>query len=978
MKNGNIAAIRVLVAGMAFTGVLCGLALWPSSPTAAQNAADAGFKTLDLKGLVNMDWKDEKVGDGKGGFTDQGSANDLRNAPVGMQKFFGIPFELIDPAKNNSKAVLTLKSQNFPAGVPSASVDVGGKAKSIYFLHAAAWNDGTMANYIVNYDDGSKIEIPIRADQEITNWWGPKHGKGYRTAFNVPNNSTDNVGMVIFGWDNPNSDKAVKSIEFRTTNAKGVVVIAAVTLSDKPVNLTDPKDIPVPEYLQSDTSTLDKSQWWALESKLDKFEPTIIDQSATLEAPAGKHGFMKNLNGKFVFEDGTPVKEVACVFDPWNPKDKEKAEYQARWLAKFGFNMVRFHALWDRITDDTKPDSGTLDPAKMDMIDYFIAELAKRGIYTRLSMLYYRTARKGDGLDGFDQAVKVESEGMKDAKEKEKYLQNPTMKTTGITFFDEKAQKLNIDLEKAIMTHRNPYRDNKMYGEDPAICQIEVTNEDGMFFFTIDAIPPFYKQELNKLWNDWLRKKYGSQEKLAEAWGKDMWEYETLEMGTVKRMYMYEFNSLIPKERIPRATDQLRFYFELNNGYFTKTKRALRAAGAKQPINGTCWFGPTYAYWAEMYSNVPNMDFIDRHHYWGGGPGGWQILSGMCFEYKSAIQNPELILKLSAERIMDMPYTISEWTNTLPNQWRAETVPLMTFYGQCLNGWDAPIHFALDMRYSKGFVEHIKWMWPVNDPIILCQYPACSRIIFDGDIKEGEIAFVRNVSEKQTFSAEPIKDAAVTFAISGIYEQSSSAGVSEKSLASMYAAAVGKAGIMFNKEDKPDIAPDISKFVDTKKKEIRSNTGELYWNYGVGYITADTPRTQAACGFLKDVPVSLADCQVGTDNTFASIIIRSWDGKPIKESKQILITAVARTRNADMAYTRGGQRLIDRGEKGPVMVEGVRGTVMLKRSGKCTVTPLDPYGYPTDAKVEPKIEDGKITIPMDGKNKAVYYEVKFE
>ena len=45
-----------------------------------------------------------------------------------------------------------------------------------------------------------------------------------------------------------------------------------------------------------------------------------------------------------------------------------------------------------------------------------------------------------------------------------------------------------------------------------------------------------------------------------------------------------------------------------------------------------------------------------------------------------------------------------------------------------------------------------------------------------------------------------------------------------------------------------------------QKKEIRSTTGELYWNYGHGYVTADNPRTQTAVEFLADVPVRLSDC----------------------------------------------------------------------------------------------------------------------
>ena len=69
-------------------------------------AAESGFQTLDLKPIVNMDWRDEVWGDGKGGWSDQGD-NDLRRVSVGRRVLLGMPFELIDPADNDGKAVLT-------------------------------------------------------------------------------------------------------------------------------------------------------------------------------------------------------------------------------------------------------------------------------------------------------------------------------------------------------------------------------------------------------------------------------------------------------------------------------------------------------------------------------------------------------------------------------------------------------------------------------------------------------------------------------------------------------------------------------------------------------------------------------------------------------------------------------------------------------------------------------------------------------
>ncbi len=80
---------------------LCGLAMLVAAmlvPVRQANAQDSGYRMLDLKAIVNMDWRDEVWGDGKGGWTDQGDT-DMRGIEVGIRKFFGIPFEVIDPAE---------------------------------------------------------------------------------------------------------------------------------------------------------------------------------------------------------------------------------------------------------------------------------------------------------------------------------------------------------------------------------------------------------------------------------------------------------------------------------------------------------------------------------------------------------------------------------------------------------------------------------------------------------------------------------------------------------------------------------------------------------------------------------------------------------------------------------------------------------------------------------------------------------------
>lgn len=95
---------------------------------------------------------------------------------MNVRKRLELGCAVIDPANNGGKAVLTLVSKKFPAGLPAATVRFGGKARSLYFLHAAAWSSGHMATYMVHYADGALAEIPVRDKEEIMNWWYPTHG----------------------------------------------------------------------------------------------------------------------------------------------------------------------------------------------------------------------------------------------------------------------------------------------------------------------------------------------------------------------------------------------------------------------------------------------------------------------------------------------------------------------------------------------------------------------------------------------------------------------------------------------------------------------------------------------------------------------------------------------------------------------------------------------------------------------------------
>ena len=97
------------------------------------------FEFVDLSKVCNMGFKDEVADDGKGGWTDQGSQNDLRIIPVGEQIFAGISFNIIDPDRNKGKSCIVLYGTYKPLFPKEAVIPVDRKAEVIYFLHTAAW-----------------------------------------------------------------------------------------------------------------------------------------------------------------------------------------------------------------------------------------------------------------------------------------------------------------------------------------------------------------------------------------------------------------------------------------------------------------------------------------------------------------------------------------------------------------------------------------------------------------------------------------------------------------------------------------------------------------------------------------------------------------------------------------------------------------------------------------------------------------------
>ncbi len=169
---------------------------------------------IDISKQCNMGFKDEINGDKKGGTSDQGD-NDLSSFPTGRQTLSGVPFNIINPEKNNGTSMITLRSKERPYFPEIAKdIPVNNKFKLIYFLHTKLWG-GKNALYIVHYSDGSELKIPLVSGKNIRGWWNPRRPENGKLAWSGKN-AQAKIGVYCWKWDNLYPEKEIKSIDVKT------------------------------------------------------------------------------------------------------------------------------------------------------------------------------------------------------------------------------------------------------------------------------------------------------------------------------------------------------------------------------------------------------------------------------------------------------------------------------------------------------------------------------------------------------------------------------------------------------------------------------------------------------------------------------------------------------------------------------------------------------------------------------------------
>jgi len=203
-----------------------------------------------------------------------------------------------------------------------------------------------------------------------------------------------------------------------------------------------------------------------------------------------------------------------------------------------GFNAVR---LWN-VNEGKGADYEVGDGSGTDALDYFIAKLGEKGFRVWAAGLGNRVGYVEESdVDIIDDPATAEAwkaaikEYNEPAFEHKGKFKRRDIRHSYARIWDPRIEAVYIERMRENATHLNKHNGLR-WSDDPTFAVWELTNEEWWMRRMVGGgwtkEPKFFRDQLIRQWNDWLRAKYKSDEALKTAW-KGLLPSESLLSGSV-------------------------------------------------------------------------------------------------------------------------------------------------------------------------------------------------------------------------------------------------------------------------------------------------------------------------------------------------------------------------------------------------------------------------------------------------------------
>ncbi|MEE3179480.1 MAG: hypothetical protein VX317_07335, partial [Verrucomicrobiota bacterium] len=619
------------------------------------------------------------------------------------------------------------------------------------------------------------------------------------------------------------------------------------------------------------TTSAGPDEWFPFIADDDPFsKDSVIDVSRLVDAPAGKHGFLKREGDRLSFEKAAqPIKFWAMGSSPggMSPRQMKQA---AKWYRKHGVNLVRQHTVLG--VTGLMDARGEFDKAKLDRYDRWFAAMREEGVYSTWSIIYPHHQALLQKHDDYDPAFFAEMDRMDGRHDGNRQA----LVLNDFVNIDRRLQDVALKYFRKLLEHRNPYT-GLAYKDDPALAILEFQNESNLFFHTLNGMflgkAPLFAKMMRKRFFAFVKNKYKSKDAVARAWDNKWSPRDRWDEGELGLQGAYHWGADGPlheyRGQFRRTGDYIEFLTRVQREYYSRRQKEVRDLGFRGVTVTTAWHaGGPAASMANLFCDTA-ADMIDRHNYSGGGAGGHVITEGKVSNQTHLDKPGRGLFNLALFQVEDRPFGISEWIMSPPAPYKAEAAPLFAFYGMGLQGWDASYHFSCGQsRYGDGWPNLSKYA--SHTPHYMGQFPALAFAIHNNHVREGAVVKARQLTDKELFAGKDVLG------------QARSAGSHDlKKLASNPTTptelfAIGRLTIGFSGKP-PPARLDLSRYWDQGGKILRSTTGDLVWDYGNRIVEVRSAKTQAVIGFAGGRAFDLPGARVTVKTPFVSLILTPLD-----------------------------------------------------------------------------------------------------
>lgn len=590
------------------------------------------------------------------------------------------------------------------------------------------------------------------------------------------------------------------------------------------------------------------------------------------EVPAGKRGFVKARRDELVFDDGTAARFWGANLTSYalfgTPKDDVKQ--QAHRLSELGFNLVRIH----------HHDSEWVDPnifgprsvANTKSLDASMLEKLDWWIKCLKEEGIYvwldlHVGRQVKAADGIEGFDEI-SRG------------KPSASLFGYNYVNASIRAAMKQFDESYLDHPNPFTGLR-YKDDPAVVAVLITNENDLTQHFGNALLP----------------------------DKNVPQHSAI--------YMREADSFaarysLARDKVWRSWESgpsKLFLNDLERRFDVDMIAHLRALGVKSPIVTTSTWGEN------PLSSLPALtagDIIDVHSYGGAGE-----LS------KNPLFASDLMDWIAAAHVVGKPLTATEWGvdahgALAPDR---EDLPLYIAASASMQGVDAMLFFAYAQEPLTRGSGTASVYQAYNDPALMASFPAAALLYRQGHVAAAATTYVFAPTPQMLF------DQALSPANSVALRTAAERG---KLLIAMppvrelpwLAKSVVPSGARLIRDAQQSLIPP-------QASGIVSDTGELDRSWSDGTFTVNTPRTQAAMGWIGGKTITLAQVELAMSTKNAVVAVQSLDGKPIAQSLEIMISLGARS------IPQSGNSL-------PYYSEPVQGKIVIAAPPKLQLRAADP------------------------------------